>query len=143
MIAGDAAMEGIYQWGILNGVPLPGNPPGNTPATLMRGPTGQGDGSHILTGPIAVTGAVPGDIIAVEILALRPRVNPATKKSFGVNAATWFGYPHGWNGPKAGSHLVHYPGANFGSACNLEGSSVWGRKYVRGGGVHACSQTWK
>lgn len=107
---------GIYNWGIINGVPLNGSAPGNTPATLMRGPTGQGDGSHILTGPIAVAGAVPGDVIAVKILALRPRVNPNTGKSFGVNAATWFGYPHGWNGPKAtNAKLVGYA-TNFGSA---------------------------
>lgn len=32
------------------------------------------DGPHIVTGPIAVTGAEPGDVLKVEVLALEPRV---------------------------------------------------------------------
>ncbi len=32
-------------------------------------------GAHILTGPIAVEGAEPGDVLAIEILAIDPRQN--------------------------------------------------------------------
>ncbi|MDR0996202.1 MAG: acetamidase/formamidase family protein [Zoogloeaceae bacterium] len=32
------------------------------------------DGPHIVTGPIAVEGAMPGDVLKVEVLALAPRV---------------------------------------------------------------------
>lgn len=32
------------------------------------------DGPHVITGPIAVAGAEPGDVLEVEVLGLRPRV---------------------------------------------------------------------
>lgn len=35
----------------------------NAVGTYMRGASGAGDGVHILTGPVAVAGAVPGDVI--------------------------------------------------------------------------------
>jgi acetamidase/formamidase len=41
---------------------------------------GAGDGVHIMTGPIYVCGAGPGDILQVDILDLQPRKNPATGK---------------------------------------------------------------
>jgi len=46
---------------------------------------------HILTGPIFVEGAEPGDMIAVEIIDLQLRANP-DGKTFGSNAAAWWGY---------------------------------------------------
>jgi len=46
--------------------------------------TGSGDGVHILTGPIHVEGAEPGDVLKVEILELYPRKNPKGE-SYGVN----------------------------------------------------------
>lgn len=30
----------------------------------------------------------------VDILALRPRINPATGKTYGINAAAWWGCVH-------------------------------------------------
>lgn len=33
-----------------------------------------GDGPHVVTGPIAVEGAMPGDVLKVEVLSLAPRV---------------------------------------------------------------------
>lgn len=39
-----------------------------------------GDGVHIMTGPIYVCGAEPGDILQVDILDLKPRKNPKTGK---------------------------------------------------------------
>jgi acetamidase/formamidase len=79
MIKGDAGMEDIYTW---------------TPDTVgeeFRGATGSGDGVHILTGPIYVNGAEPGDILKVEILDLAPRAN-LEGKTFGSNAAAWWGF---------------------------------------------------
>jgi acetamidase/formamidase len=79
MIKGDAGMEDIFSW---------------NSATVnedFRGATGGGDGVHILTGPIFVEDAEPGDILKVEILDLIPRVNPEGK-TFGSNAAAWWGF---------------------------------------------------
>jgi Acetamidase/Formamidase family len=81
MILGDAGLEDIYTWNSINGANEPN-----------RGATGKGDGVHILTGPIYVEGAEPGDILKVEILNLRPRVNPTNGKTYGSNAAAWWGY---------------------------------------------------
>ena len=45
----------------------------------FRGATGGGDGVHVLTGPIYVNGAMPGDLLKVEIQDLYARVNPEGK----------------------------------------------------------------
>ena len=63
--------------------------------------TGSGDGVHILTGPIAVEGAEPGDVLKVEILDLWPRLN-IRGESYGVNAAAWWGFHYGVNGGMEG-----------------------------------------
>ncbi len=68
MMAGDAAIEGIY-------------------AARTRG--------HILTGPIEVCGAEPGDILEVRILDLYPRPSvhaDAYGKTFGANVITGGGF---------------------------------------------------
>ena len=98
MVKGDAGMESIFAF-----------PSGNTPATQMRGFTGGGDGVHILTGPIYVTDAVPGDVIGVEILDLQPRPN-AAGDTYGTNAGAWWGFDYGINGPsKPGLHDPNMP----------------------------------
>jgi hypothetical protein len=79
MIKGDTGMESIFTWSK------------DSKGEGFRGATGKGDGVHILTGPIYVTGAEPGDILKVEILDLVPRVNPSGK-TFGSNAAAWWGF---------------------------------------------------
>ncbi len=79
MIKGDEGLEAIYTW----------NEDGANEG--YRGATGGGDGVHILTGPIFVTGAEPGDILKVEILDLAPRLN-ADGRAFGSNAAAWWGF---------------------------------------------------
>jgi acetamidase/formamidase len=55
-------------------------------------------GGHILTGPVAVEGAMPGDVIEVQILELKTRV------------------PWGMNGPSAngGPFRENYPGSRPG-----------------------------
>ena len=74
-----AGMEDIFHW----------SPDKQNEA--QRGATSGGDGVHILTGPIYVDGAEPGDMIAVEILDLQLRQNP-DGRTFGSNAAAWWGY---------------------------------------------------
>ena len=71
MIRGDPGLEEIYSWNVSGRVE-------------DRGASGAGDGVHILTGPIYVNGAEPGDILKVEILSLEPRAN-ADGKTFGVS----------------------------------------------------------
>ena len=63
----------------------------------MRGATGSGDGVHVLTGPIKVKSAMPGDILKVEVLELTPRPNK-DGDTYGVNAAAWWGFHYGVNG---------------------------------------------
>ena len=100
MIQGDAGIESIYAWGTSGSAA----PPGMNATAHMRGASGGGDGVHILTGPIHVSDATgpaaPGDVIKVDILSLKPRLNPAGK-SYGINAAAWWGYHYGVNGPLA------------------------------------------
>jgi acetamidase/formamidase len=79
MIKGDVGMEDIYTWN------------NETIGEGFRGATGGGDGVHILTGPIFVEGAEPGEILKVEIMDLVPRVHP-DGKTYGSNAAAWWGF---------------------------------------------------
>jgi acetamidase/formamidase len=72
MISGDKGLEEIYSWN-------------SSGRVEERGKSGGGDGVHILTGPIYVNGAEPGDILKVEILGLEPRAN-AEAKTFGVSS---------------------------------------------------------
>lgn len=57
----------------------------------MRGKSGTGDGVHVLTGPVYVCGAEPGDVLQIDIMDLKPRKNPSTGKTYGSNAAAWWG----------------------------------------------------
>jgi hypothetical protein len=79
MIKGDAGLESVYTW----------NEDG--PNVAYRGASGGGDGVHVLTGPIYVNDAEPGDILKVEILDLMPRLN-SDGRAFGSNAAAWWGF---------------------------------------------------
>lgn len=47
---------------------------------------------HVLTGPVYVCGAEPGDVLQVDILDLQPRRNPATGRTYGSNSAASWGY---------------------------------------------------
>ena len=49
-------------------------------------PAARGPGVHIMTGPIWVEGAEPGDTLEVRILDMRPRL------PYGTNIAAWWGY---------------------------------------------------
>ncbi|WP_127491783.1 acetamidase/formamidase family protein [Paenibacillus glycanilyticus] len=81
MIEGDAGVEDIFHWDHVE------------KNEALRGP-----GVHIMTGPIAVEGAEPGDVLEVKILDMKLRPNGNEKyagKTFGVNAAANWGYLYG------------------------------------------------
>ena len=59
----------------------------------FRGATGGGDGVYVLTGPIYVNGAMPGDLLKVEIQDLYQRVNPEGKTHGSSAAASSSGTP--------------------------------------------------
>lgn len=80
MIQGDPGVEDIYKWASTG------------QNVYMRGKSGSGDGVHVMTGPIYVCGAEPGDVLQIDILDLKPRPNPSTGKTYGSNAAAWWGY---------------------------------------------------
>ena len=94
MVSGDEGAESVYHWDE-NGKAIERRGAGPMDASAFgRGP-GEGFGVHICTGPIALEGAMPGDLIEVRILDLKPRPsgNPRfAGKCFGSNAATYWGF---------------------------------------------------
>ncbi|MEH2482692.1 acetamidase/formamidase/AraC-like DNA-binding protein [Nitrobacteraceae bacterium AZCC 2146] len=94
MIAGDSGLESIYHW-----TPTSKNVDrrgaGPMDASIYGRGAGEGFGVHIMTGPIAITDARPGDVLEVRILDVlpRPSANPDFAGCcFGSNAATWWGF---------------------------------------------------
>lgn len=94
MVEGDPGAESVYAWTEdFKGVDRRGA--GSTDPAVYENGSGQGFGVHILTGPIYICGAEPGDVVEVEILEVMPRpsANPEyTGRTFGSNAAAWWGY---------------------------------------------------
>jgi acetamidase/formamidase len=94
MVKGDPGAESVFYWDkTRKGVNRRGAGPMD--ASLFGRGAGEGLGVHICTGPVAVKGAQSGDILEVRILDVKPRpcANPKFKgKSFGSNAAAWWGY---------------------------------------------------
>ena len=94
MVKGDPGAESVFYWDDSSkGVNRRGAGPMD--ASLFGRGAGEGLGVHICTGPVAVSGAEPGDILEVRILDVAPRpcANPEyAGKSFGSNAAAWWGF---------------------------------------------------
>lgn len=94
MVRGDPGAESVYYWDRQRkGV----NRRGAGPMDAKVG-AGGGLGVHICTGPIRIRGAEPGDILEVRIVDVVPRPcrNPAyAGKTFGSNAAAWWGFQYG------------------------------------------------
>jgi hypothetical protein len=101
MIQGDAGAESVFHWDReRKNVDRRGAGP-MKPTLFGRG-AGEGLGVHICTGPVFIRGAEPGDILEVRILDIKPRpsANPAhAGKSFGSNAAAWWGFHY---------HVMYY-----------------------------------
>jgi len=74
MIGDDEGLRSIYDWE--TGIPF---------ADRFA--------THILTGPIAVCGAEPGDVLQVEIMDLQPRPGP-NGTSYGSNMGGFWGYQY-------------------------------------------------
>ncbi len=93
MIKGDPGAESVYYW---TKDQKNVNRRGAGPMDAPNG-AGGGQGVHIMTGPVAVRGAMPGDVLEVRILDMYPRpcANPKYKgKAFGTNLAAWWGYQY-------------------------------------------------
>jgi acetamidase/formamidase len=94
MVKGDPGAESVYLWTKdKKGVNRRGA--GSVDASLHGRGAGEGMGVHIMTGPVLVRGAEPGDVLEVRIVDVAPRpcANPEFKgKSFGSNAAAWWGF---------------------------------------------------
>jgi len=94
MVTGDPGAESVYVWTEeFKGVDRRGA--GSIDPEVYTVGAGEGAGVHILTGPIYVNGAEPGDVLEVEILDVMPRpsANPEfAGRTFGSNAAAWWGF---------------------------------------------------
>ena len=94
MVKGDPGVESIFYWDKKRkGVNRRGAGPED--ASLFGRGAGEGLGVHVCTGPVAVKGAQPGDVLEVRILDVKPRpsANPKYRgKAFGSNAAAWWGF---------------------------------------------------
>lgn len=71
-------------------------------------------GSHIITGPIHVEGAEPGDVLAIEILSVETRANwgiNSTGARSGVFSTSYPGFREGDLAldipPESGRHVIH------------------------------------
>ncbi|MFQ5775081.1 MAG: acetamidase/formamidase family protein [Kiloniellaceae bacterium] len=94
MIKGDPGLESVYLW-TKEQKNVNRRGAGPMDASVFGRGAGEGFGVHILTGPVYVRGAAPGDILEVRILDVHPRpsANPKYKgKAFGSNAAAWWGF---------------------------------------------------
>ncbi|HLS18656.1 MAG TPA: acetamidase/formamidase family protein, partial [Paracoccaceae bacterium] len=94
MIEGDPGAESVFHWG-KDSKNVERRGAGPMDASVLGRGAGEGFGVHIMTGPIHVDGAEPGDILEVNILDITPRpsANPAfSGRSFASNASTWWGY---------------------------------------------------
>lgn len=94
MVKGDPGAESIFHWDAeRKGVDRRGAGPMDAKIGA-----GGGAGVHICTGPVRIKGAQPGDILEVRIVDVTPRPsgNPDFKgKTFGSNAAAWWGFHYG------------------------------------------------
>jgi acetamidase/formamidase len=96
MIDGDPGVERIFHWD-RNGKAVDRRGAGPMDASLYGRGAGEGLGVHICTGPIAVRGAEPGDVLEVRILDVTPRpcANPKfAGRTYGSNAAGWWGFQY-------------------------------------------------
>jgi acetamidase/formamidase/AraC-like DNA-binding protein len=97
MIKGDSGAESVFHWTAREKhVDRRGSGP--VDATVYGRGAGEGFGVHICTGPVAIRGAEPGDVVEVRILDVRPRPCANANyhgRTYGSNAAAWWGFHYG------------------------------------------------
>ena len=94
MVKGDPGAEIVFAW-VRGSKGVDRRGAGPMDASIHGRGAGEGFGVHILTGPVYVCGAEPGDVLEVRILDMHPRPsgNPDyAGKTFGSNAAAWWGF---------------------------------------------------
>ncbi|HEY9881793.1 MAG TPA: acetamidase/formamidase family protein [Leptolyngbyaceae cyanobacterium] len=94
MVQGDPGAESVFKW-TPEGKGVDRRGAGSTDPNVYKNGSGEGAGVHVLTGPIYVNGAEPGDVLEVKILDVKPRPsgNPRYEgRTFGSNAAAWWGF---------------------------------------------------
>jgi acetamidase/formamidase/AraC-like DNA-binding protein len=94
MVAGDPGAESVFHW-TAERKNVNRRGAGPLDASIYGRGAGEGFGVHICTGPVAVRGAEPGDVLEVKILDVHPRrcANPQfAGRAFGSNAAAWWGF---------------------------------------------------
>ncbi|MNR78020.1 Acetamidase [compost metagenome] len=94
MIKGDPGAESVFHWDA-NGKSVDRRGSGPLDSSIYGRGAGEGFGVHICTGPVYVQDAEPGDVLEIRILDIHTR--PAADeqhagKSFGSNAASWWGF---------------------------------------------------
>lgn len=93
MIEGDPGAESVFAWtSEYKAVARRGAGP--TTGPLQYG-MGEGIGVHLLTGPVAVEGAEPGDVLEVRIVDVQPRPSCGAcfaGRCFGSNVAASWGF---------------------------------------------------
>ena len=97
MIAGDPGAESVFAWTATHKA-VDRRGAGPMEATIYGRGAGEGFGVHICTGPIAVRGAEPGDVLEIRILDIVPRPSrgPGVEgRVFGSSVAAWWGYHYG------------------------------------------------
>ncbi len=97
MVKGDPGAESVFKWTDKGHKNVNRRGAGPMDASVCGRGAGEGFGVHLCTGPIAITGAEPGDVVELRILDIKPRpsVNePYAGRAFGSNAATWWGFQY-------------------------------------------------
>lgn len=96
MVKGDPGAESVFHW-TRDKKNIDRRGAGPMDASVCGRGAGEGFGVHLCTGPIAIAGAKPGDVVELRILDIRPRpsANEAfAGRTFGSNAATWWGFQY-------------------------------------------------
>lgn len=96
MIAGDPGAEAVFEW-TPERKRIDRRGSGPMDASIFGRGAGEGFGVHICTGPIAIEGAKPGDLLEVRIHSMEPRrsLNPAfLGETHGSNVAAYWGFHH-------------------------------------------------
>ena len=94
MIEGDTGAESVFGW-TADKKNVNRRGAGPMDASVLGRGAGEGFGVHVCTGPVAVRGAAPGDVLEICVLDIVSRPSRGSQhagRSFGSNAATWWGY---------------------------------------------------